>query len=336
MIGQHHPSAPIKVAVARIAERTAAPLERAEALADLALSLQRHPKSNQDIVDAVYLYDQALSWANGHPLAQARILAGKGASLRRMPGCGPEELQQAHDALDRALAVLRNQGEAEETAETEMVYGLVLQALAPLGHYPLRAAVAAYQRALKVFNREGYPREYAIIHNNLATAYLALQLAPEKAGMREALAVRSFREALSVVSLEEDPHEYAMLQNNLGNALQAIPSPNRLENLQRALEAYDEALKVRTVKSAPLEYANTLANKANALMNIPDDWSAPQLGNPQGLSTAIAMLEEAERLFEQHFAFDRAAMVHDLAQALRAELVEQHATSNDPGTKATP
>lgn len=319
--------------VAEIRASGRAEIEQAESLVEVAFDLQKKPKSRQDLLDALYLYEQALTLSKDTPLARARALAGRGGALRRMPGTGPDELQASKDAFAEALIVLREAGDPEEVAEVEMSYGLVIQALANFGLAPLEQAVQAYHRSLRTFTSDRYPREFATIHNNLATAYLSMRLAPEREVIREALAVQSFREALKVVTLDEDPTEYAMLQNNLGNALQAMRSSHPVENLMRAVEAYDEALKVRTAYDTPIEYANTLANKANALMNLPDvvptvgaeaGESRPPVtastGNPQNLLEAIKLLRESGSVFEQSGVADRAAIVRELADSLAAEL----------------
>lgn len=296
-------------------------LEQAESLVEVAFDLQKKPKSPQDLIDALFLYDQALELAADNPLARARALAGQGGALRRMPGGGVEALRDAREAFTAALPALKEHGDAEEVAEVEMSQGLVLQALANAGEAPLEQAVKAYHRALAFFDKERFPREFATLHNNLATAYLSMRLSPEREVMREALAVQSFQEALKVVSLEQDPVEYAMLQNNLGNALQAMRSAHPLENLARAVEAYDEALKVRTAYDTPVEYANTIANKANALMNLPDDFGKPEIGNPKKTAEAVDLLREASSVFSQHGIMDRAEIVQSMAQDLARELV---------------
>ncbi|MGF1510901.1 MAG: hypothetical protein ACFB9M_15520 [Myxococcota bacterium] len=295
-------------------------LDRVESMVEVAFDLQKKPKSRQDLIDALYLYDEALELSKGHPLAEARAWAGRGGALRRMPSAGLEELDEARSAFTKALEVLREHGDPEETAEVEMSLGLVLQALAGSGRAALEHAVQAYHRALRVFTRSEYPREFATLHNNLATAYLSMKLSPEREVMREALAVQSFQEALKVVTLIEDPTEYAMLQNNLGNALQAMRSAHPVENLVRAVEAYDEALKVRTSYDTPVEYANTVANKANALMNLPDDPTRPELGNPKNLVEAMDLLERARQSYEKHGVLDRAQIVNELRTELEAEL----------------
>lgn len=314
------PSPHVLATIERIQSSDHSPLERADALVELALDLQKQPRDPQELVDALHLYDVATSWVAEEPVAKARILAGRGSALRRFPGSGLETLMDAKQCFDSALDVLRSQGSDEEIAELELSYGLVLHALAAGGRAKLTDAIAAYQRSLRTFTRDRFPREYATLHNNLATAYLSMRLAPEKEGLREGMAVQSFREALKVVTLEDDPTEYAMLQNNLGNALQAMRSSHPLENLARAVEAYDEALKVRTAFDTPLEYANTIANKANALMNLPDNPNDLSQGNPVNLRHATQLLRDAGQVFIKHHVRDRAEMVHELAQQLETEL----------------
>ena len=276
------PSPHIQAALAQILATTDDALRQAEALVEVAMDLQRQPKEAQSLVDAIFLYERAAELAGDVPLAHARATAGRGAALRRMPGAGIEHLAAARADFEAALPVLHAQGDAEEAAEIEMNYGLVLQALAGARQAPLPLAIQAYHRALRVFTAGAYPREYAILHNNLATAYLSTEMVTGKEGVREALAVQSFKEALKCVSLTEDPVEYAMLQNNLGNALQATRGHHPFEHLSEAVVAYDEALKVRTAYDTPVEYANTIANKANALMNLPDDVENPDKGKPVG------------------------------------------------------
>ena len=305
-------------------------IEMAESLVEVAFDLQKKPKSPQDLVDALYLYEHALELSAGTPLARARALAGRGGALRRMPGLGAQELQQAKDCFSEALIVLREAGDPEEVAEVEMSHGSSCRRWRTSARRSSKTRFQAYHRALVTFTRDTYPREFATIHNNLATAYLSMRLAPEREVIREALAVQSFQEALKVVTLEHDPTEYAMLQNNLGNALQAMRSSHPVENLQRAVEAYDEALRVRTAYDTPVEYANTLANKANALMNLPDpapqDAKAPAVtsavGNPQNLIEAVRLLEEAAEVFDKSGVTDRAQIVRELSGSLKAELAQ--------------
>ena len=269
-------------------DESATPAERAQMLMELAMGLQRRPKTPAHLAAAIRLYEDALAHCPGsEPLLAARIEARRATALQALPEEGGASIEAARDGLEKALPTLARLGTAAELAEAEMNLGLCLQHLGRV-----REAIAAYQRALRTFDARRHPAEFAILQNNLATAFLAVQ-----SPLSEALAVQSFEQGLKVVNLVEHPVEYAMLQNNLGNALQSVASSHALDNHVRALAAYDEALKVRTREARPLEYANTLANKANCL------WT---LGRIEEARSAYA---EAHAVFSEHGEHARARAV---------------------------
>jgi tetratricopeptide (TPR) repeat protein len=181
-------------------------------------------------------------------------------------------------------------------------------------------AISLYQQALRTFTKDTYPAEYAIIHNNLATAFLSIPMSDEKGKMREALAVQSFEAALEVITIEDNPTEYAMLQNNLGNALQYVSSSHAVENNLRAIDAYNEALKVRSEQTTPLPYATTIANKANCLRNLPDDVQHPEKGNQERLVTARQLYRDAQRILAAYGDHGRATMMGEVLEEVEKEL----------------
>ena len=298
--------------------------EKVEMLLHIANGLQVKPKSPQQLQNAVTLLDRAYALCpDSETLLAARIQARRGAALQIIPSSTGEYLQKARDAFEEALPMLYRLGANEETAEAEMNLGLAIQSLASINAGLITDAISAYQRSLKTFTQEKYPKEYAILHNNLATAYLSIPMTDEKAKMREALAVQSFEEALKVVTLIDQPGEYAMLQNNLGNALQYASSSHVIENNLRALDAYDEALKVRTVKDTPLEYANTICNKANCLRNLPDDTENPESepGNIKHLQIARDLYLQAQRIFNQFGDSSKAVVIEGMLTEVNQDLL---------------
>ncbi len=300
----------VRAALAVAEDEAATPAERAEMLMEIAMGLQRRPKTPDQLHSAVELYDRALSICPvAEELLRARITARKGTALQAMPGHGTSPLEAARDAYQAAIPVLASLGLPEEVAEAEMNLGVVLQSLASEGRARITDAISAYQRALRTFDRTHHKQEFAILQNNLATAFLSIPFTDDRAKMREALAVQAFEEALKVINLIDNPSEYAMLQNNLGNALQYASSSHVVENNLRALDAYDEALKVRTRATTPLEYANTIANKANCLANLPDDVARPEAGNRGNLTQARAYYVEAREIFVAHGEVDKARIV---------------------------
>lgn len=305
----------VAAALALAADDTASPQERAEMLMEIAQGLQSRPRTPRQVHDAVVLYRQAqgLLPATGFELLKARIGAREGTAHQALPDGGAQGLKDARHCYESVRPELEALGTPEEVAELDMNLGLVEQSLAGLGAARIQDAIACYHRALRVFTRDAWPREFSILHNNLAIAYLAIPATDERARMREALAVQSFEQVLQIVTLVDHPTEYAMTQNNLGNALQYAPSSHPMANLLRAIEAYDEALKVRNPKDTPVEYANTAANKANALLNLPDDPANPELGNPGNTAKARALYREALVIFERS---GNAASAQAVAQVL--------------------
>lgn len=295
--------------------------DKIEMLIAIAMDLQTKPKDEEELLSAVDFYQQAEALCSpADPLLLARIRARKATALQALPSGGWEALAKAEAALRSAAPALEANGSAEEYAELELNLGLVLQSLASCSRARITDAISAYHRALRTFTRESHAVEFAVIHNNLATAYLSIPLADERAKMREALAVQSFEHALEVVTLVDNPSEYAMLQNNLGNALQYASSSHTLENNLRAIAAYDAALQVRNRRDTPLPYANTIANKANALRNLPDDVENSESGNHRNLSKALALYREAASIFVGAGDSERSRMVAEAAAEIVSEL----------------
>jgi tetratricopeptide (TPR) repeat protein len=320
-------------ALAAIDADDATPIDKVEMLVEMALGLQQRPKGSSQLCNAVTLYDRALALCPAsEALLAARVRLRKASALQAIPEPGTAFLEQARAELERALPELNALGaDLEEVAEGEMALGVIIQSLAGQHAAKIGDAIAAYQRATRVFDRHRYPRDFAILQNNLATAYLSLAVGDERAKLREALAVQAFSEALELVTLVDDPVEYAMLQNNLGNALQYASSGHPLENCLRALEAYDESLKVRSARDTPLSYANTIANKANCLRNLPDapeadtparvgDGGGVRARNPRRLREALALYAEAGALFRRHGELDKAELVGLAHAEIAAEL----------------
>jgi tetratricopeptide (TPR) repeat protein len=312
----------VRAALAAAEDADASPSERAEMLMEIAMGLQRQPKSPDQLRSAIMLYDKALTVCPADmQILRSRIMARKGTALQAVPEPGTESLELARAAFEAAIPTLIDFGKPEEVAEAEMNLGLAVQNLAGAGCARITDAISAYQRALRVFTATRYPREFAILQNNLATAFLSMPMTDERGKMREALAVQAFEEGLKLVTLIDHPTEYAMLQNNLGNALQYVSSSHTLENNLRALEAYDEALKVRTRGATPLEYANTISNKANCLWNLPDDPADPAAGNRANLAQARAYYGEAREVFMAHGEIEKARIVSEAFTQTEREIL---------------
>lgn len=300
----------VDAALMAVEDADASDADKAQMLMEIAMGLQQAPREPADLYAAVDLYRRALTLVPvGEVIGGARIRARLATALMAVPAENAEPMKAAKAEIATALATLNAEGSDAEIAEAEMNLGLICQTLAGWGLMPIQPAISAYQRALRTFDRIAYPKEFAILQSNLATAFMSMPFTDESGKMREALAVQAFEEGLKVVTLIDHPVEYAMLQNNLGNALQYVSTSHRVENNLRALDAYDEALKVRTLRDMPEAYANTIANKANCLVNLPDDLENPEAGNPRNVQNAVGLLREAQGIFHQRGEMEKARSV---------------------------
>jgi len=322
----------VRAALVTAQDTTLPSADRAEMLMEIAAVLQQQAPAVGSLASAIELYDRALVLCpRSARILWARIMARRATALQAMPGEDPMYLDAARESYQQLIPIFVELGSPEEVAELEMNHGLVLQALAGMHRARITDAIGAYQRALRTFDRTRFPREFAIVQNNLAIAFLSMPFTDERARMREALAVQAFEEGLQIVSLVDHPIEYAMLQNNLGNALQYASSGHGVENNLRALDAYDEALKVRTRDTMPLEYANTIANKANCLWNLPGDVERPGGGGVNHLRQARDYYGEAREIFAAHGERDKAHAVGQSCDQLERELLAAAGTSLETG-----
>lgn len=278
----------------------AAPAVYALVLAGLANMRQAHAKTPDEAQAALAQLAEAARHcpAETSPLLAARLLVNLGDTYQAISG-GEADLRRALECYQRATQLFRNSGAPEDVAAVQMNEGSTWQGLGGDVRGNLLKAIACYHQALRVFTLATHPAEYALIHNNLATAYLKMPMSGERDIMRQALAVQSMQEALKVYTIEEYPREYAMVQNNLGNALQYLPSGDRADKLDRAIGAYQEALRVRSRQRSPVEYAVTVSNMANAYANLPAEDRGEVLGiAARGYAEALEIFR-AYRLDDQ-------------------------------------
>ena len=136
----------------------------------------------------------------------------------------------------------------------------------------VRRAVENYQKALKIFQKDEYPVEYAMTQNNLGTAYTDLPSATaEERAENVRKAIQCYQNALEIRKKDEYPVDYAMTQNNLGNAYMALPSATaeeKAENVKKAIQCYQNALEIRKKDEYPQDYCFSAANLGMALISI--------------------------------------------------------------------
>ncbi|TAE56488.1 MAG: hypothetical protein EAZ76_08110 [Nostocales cyanobacterium] len=313
--------AAVKATMAAIADESVTAEEKIQLLIEMAQGFLKKPKTAQDLRSGLGLFYRAYQMCGeDYLLWKARAKVGMGAALQMIPDSNHQLLVQAKESYEEALPLLQEFAEPIEVAETQLNLGLVIQSLVPHSLARMTDSIHAYHEALRVFTWQEYPQEYAILHNNIAIAYLSMPMSSEKEYLRQGLAVQSFEAALEHINISDHPREYAMLQNNLGNALQYLVSSHPIDNNLRAISAYNEALKVRNAQDTPLEYANTISNKANVLFNLPDDPEKPELGNPENLINAKLYYQEALQIFTQHQEVEKIEIVTQALKDLEAEI----------------
>ncbi|TRU51107.1 MAG: tetratricopeptide repeat protein, partial [Microcystis aeruginosa Ma_QC_Ch_20071001_S25D] len=165
-------------------------------------------------------------------------------------------LQRRQHLLDDTFAQLLrqwaryrfSQGKAEEVAVIAAVIGDLCNKLQefPVGSRAnnLEIAITGYQTLLEVYTRDAFPQTWAMIQNNLGTAY-SQRIRGERADNLE-LGIAALNQSLEVYTRDAFPENWAATQNNLGNAYSDRIRGERADNLELAIVAYNQSLEVYT------------------------------------------------------------------------------------------
>jgi tetratricopeptide (TPR) repeat protein len=238
------------------------------------------------------------------PVFSARLYA-EWAATKQMLG---DHSQETVEGYRCALGLLETSSFQEARAELWFQLGTAYQTGAEGRKGPLLEAVRCYHEALKVYRKDTYPESYAMVHMNLALAYLAMPAMDRGARLRAAAAIQSLREALRIFRQDTHPEHWASATVNLANALQHVKTSHPEDNLWEAVALYEEVLAVRRPEEDPVGYARVLANQGNALAHL------------GAFSRAVPRLEEAGRLFRAHGEHEAAESVEDiLAEIVRKQ-----------------
>ena len=263
--------------------------------------------------------------ADASPQERAEMLMEIAMGLQARP----QSAQQLVDAIglyERALEVAPAEA-ALLQARIGARMGTALQALPDADAPGLERALQCFQAAIVTLQHLGRPEEVAEAELNQG---LVLQSLSAIGRARVTDAIGAYQRALRTFTREAWPQEYSVLHNNLGNALQYASSSHVLENNLRALAAYDEALRVRNPRDTPIEYANTIANKANVLRNLVPDPARASLGGglTDPLTDALALVREAQALFERFGDAAKAALMREAAGEIEAERAQRRHALN--------
>lgn len=247
-----------------------------------------------DTPAAILLLEAAIATAQApSPVFAAQLNGTLAETIYNHYGPAPEVFQH----YQRATQTLKPTSLTVNYAEFMLNLGVCYQEIANGQRGSLLEAVRCYQQALRTFTREQAPELYALAHNNLALAYLALPMLEASDQLRVGIAVQSLREALKVYDRATYPTMWTSAQLNLANALQYLPSSHPQENLAEAVQIYEDLLAVRDQQTDPIGYARLLANQGNALAHLGIfDHALPKLQEARTLFISYEQLAEAEAL----------------------------------------
>jgi tetratricopeptide (TPR) repeat protein len=249
-----------------------------------------------------HLLEAAQTVEHVSPVFSARLYAEWAATRQMLGDFGQDTIE----GYRTAIALLESSAFEEARAELWFQLGSVQQAKAEGRKGLLLEAIKCYHEALKVYRRNTHPEGYAMVHMNLALAYLSMSSFDSSARLRTAVAIQSLREALRIFQQHTHPELWASATVNLANALQHVKTSHPEENLWEAVALYEDVLRVRRPEDDPVGYARVLANQGNALAHL------------GAFSRAVPRLEEARRLFREHGEDDAAAAIEKtLAEVAR-------------------
>ncbi|WP_286885834.1 tetratricopeptide repeat protein [Aneurinibacillus sp. UBA3580] len=244
------------------------------------------------------------------PVFSARLYA-EWAATKQMLG---EHGQETVEGYRCALALLETSSFQEARAELWFQLGTAYQTGSEGRKDSLLEAVRCYHEVLKVYRKDTHPDDYAMVHMNLALAYIAMPSLERGAHLRAATAIQSLREALHIFKKDTHVEYWTSATINLANALQHVKTSHPEENLWEAVALYEDALSVRRPEDDPMGYARVLANQGNALAHL------------GAFSRAVPRLEEASRLFRTYGEHDAADSVEDILAEI--SIKQKEAASN--------
>ena len=231
-------------------------------------------------------------------LAEARMAAG-------------EQPTMLLGVYDEAINLYAKTDLAVGQAEMHLARALLLHGVAGDNHGTLLAAVEGYQAALGLISKELAPELFAVLHANLASAYLTMPMTKASDKLRVGVAVQSLRHALDIFTPDTHAERWASAQLNLANALVYMPSGKQGDNLVEAVELYEAVLQARDPDTDPMGYARVAANQGNALAHL------GIFGQAKG------RLHEARFIFEEHGDIDSVATVRSVLDQIAKETSAQ-------------
>lgn len=207
--------------------------------------IEQGDQSPQTLKMAIRVYEQALKWlsqeqANAKTTNQPSLLAGHGATRAEILN----DLANLHWILARATADLE-----EKIPQMER-------------------SICLYQAAIDKIDVGIMPHLYAMVQNNLGTAYGDLARYRDSVENLQQ-AVLAYQEALRYRTEDADAKKRAATQNNLGTAYWHLAQHQQpVIYLRQAIAAYSEALQFYSPDEDSVTYAMVQNNLGTAYWNL--------------------------------------------------------------------
>ncbi|MEU5345635.1 CHAT domain-containing protein [Streptomyces sp. NPDC020766] len=241
------------------------PSFRANLLDELALALLHHPSDDatQHQEEAISALETALKayTREDDPLEWGTIKNHLGAAYgKRLSGDRAENLERAIRHCTDSIGT-RPVGSLDWALFTGQLGQLYRDRRFGDPRENHDHAIAAFEQALTVFDREGHPYEWARLRSS--TGYTRWRLRRDEADSIEA-AVEDFQEALTVLTCERYPVPWAGTLFNLASALLDRRSGDTSKNIEQAIDNLTKSLAVRTRERDAVEWARTQHNLGQA------------------------------------------------------------------------
>jgi tetratricopeptide (TPR) repeat protein len=154
----------------------------------------------------------------------------------------------------------------------------------------LERAIQSYDQALTKLDPASSAQTYAMIQNNLGSAYGDLAQYQEPAQNLQK-SVAAYDVALRYRTVEDDPARYAATQNNLGTACWNLAQHEQpIPRLSQAIAAYREALRFYTPERESLSYAMIQNNLGTAYWNLAQHIKPGMTTQPNGAAASADTL----------------------------------------------
>jgi len=232
--------------------------------------------------DATRLLRHMLSQIPREHIESARTAGLLGYALLNAPiGDRLDNLTEAVDLLDQALATLDRAAHPEWWAELKQFYASALLELPSPSREErdsnTERAIACLSDSLSVWTRHNAPGHWAAAQSSLGLCYERRSSGTRAQNLEEAISCYSA--ALLVRRRETHPIGWAKLQMHLGHVWLQFPSGEPRQNVDRAIACYAAALEIWSRETRKTEWAAAQSHLGSAWAMLPTDNSEEREAN---------------------------------------------------------